>query len=648
MMKTKLIYFFLLIPFVFYKADKVDSVLYLLKGKSETEKVRILTELCWENRNVFPKLSLKYGFTAINKIDKYELAISKSKLYNFIGVVYSHLGELDSSYYFYQKGLFEATKTKDSVQLAYSLNNLGDYYLQSSLYSLALEKFFQSNKLFVKLDDKIGLAYSFNDIGQVYFNQQDYDKALFYYSKSVEIRKKIKDNRGIGKSLTGIASVYEAKKDFAKALEVYKESEQYSRLTNYHKGLIYANLGYSNIYFMMNKPYDALLYNQKALDLSLKINSIPQIISSYNDRAKILLKINNITEAKKILEIASTEAGNAGIINMLADSYRLLKEIAIKEGDYKLALKYTDDYLALKDSIYSSGSVNKIADLQSAYLVQLKESENTILKKEIDSERTKIRFVGVVAFLIALLLFLGISRYKLLRDLNRKLSKEIESKNKLFSIIAHDLNNPVGAISSVSEFLRTDYNDIAEEDKKELVDSIADASKNIQLMIGNLLNWARSQREGIKINKSELNAKELLENIAESYKFLAKKKSIEIIVDVPENLSILADKFVTETILGNLVTNAVKFSSKNNKIILSARINKKSAVLEVQDFGMGMSKDTIDLIINKDKSFTSLGTDKERGIGLGLQIVKELVNLHNSRISIASEVNKGTSFKIEI
>jgi signal transduction histidine kinase len=210
------------------------------------------------------------------------------------------------------------------------------------------------------------------------------------------------------------------------------------------------------------------------------------------------------------------------------------------------------------------------------------------------------------------------------------------------------LNNPVGAISSVSEFLRTDYNDIEEEDKKELVNSIADASKNIQLMIGNLLNWARSQQEGIKINKGELNAKDLLENIAESYKFLAKKKSIEIIVDVPSDLSILADKFVTETILGNLVTNAVKFSPKNNKIILSAKIEKNNAVLEVKDFGMGMTKENIDLIINKDKSFTSLGTDKEKGIGLGLQIVKELVNLHNSKISIASEINKGTSFKIEI
>lgn len=638
----------LLFPLQFIIAENTDSVFTKLKGKTEEEKVRILTDYCWEYRNVYPRLALKYGFAAIQKVDKYDLKIRKSKLYNFIGVVYSHLGKLDSSYYFYQKGLFEATKNQDSVQLAYSLNNLGDYYLQSSLYSTALEKFFESNKMFLKLGDKTGLAYSFNDIGQVYYNQQNYDKALYYFNKAIIIRKELNDDRGIGKSLTGIASVYEAKNDFSRALEVYKESERYSRITKYQKGLIYAYLGYSNIYFKMNKYKEALEFNKEAIKLSAQINSKPQIISSYNDRAKILIKLNNINEAKQILETASTEAGDAGIINMLAISYQLLKEIAIKEGDYKLALKYSDEYMVLQDSIFSSGSVNKIADLQSAYLVQLKESENNLLKKEIDAERTKIKYVGIIGFLIVLLLFLGFSRYKLLQDLNKKLSKEIEAKNKLFSIIAHDLNNPVGAISSVSEFLRTDYNDIEEEDKKELVNSIADASKNIQLMIGNLLNWARSQQEGIKINKGELNAKDLLENIAESYKFLAKKKSIEIIVDVPSNLSILADKFVTETILGNLVTNAVKFSPKNNKIILSAKIEKNNAVLEVKDFGMGMTKENIDLIINKDKSFTSLGTDKEKGIGLGLQIVKELVNLHNSKISIASEINKGTSFKIEI
>ncbi|HPN37151.1 MAG TPA: tetratricopeptide repeat-containing sensor histidine kinase [Melioribacteraceae bacterium] len=647
-MKKFLLYLFLFSPFVLIYAEKADSVLNLLKGKSESEKVKVLTNLCWENRNVNPKLALEYGFTAINKIEKHGLTIPKSKLYNFVGVVYSHLGNLDSSYYFYQKGLFEATKTNDSLQLAYSLNNLGDYYLQSSLYSLALEKFFQSNKLFIKLNDKIGLAYSYNDIGQIFFNQENYDKALLYFNKSITIRKELNDYRGIGKSLTNIAAVYEAKADYKKALEVYSESEKFSNITKYYKGLIYAYLGYSNIYYKLNELNEALDYNKKGLDLSLQINSTPQIIASYNDRAKILLKLTKINEAKQVLEIASSKASKSGLINMLAVSYQLLKEIAIKEGNFKLALQYSDDYTTLKDSIYSAGSVNKIADLQTAYLVQLKESENNLLKREIDAERTKIKYLGIIAFLVALLLFLGVSRYKLLKDLNKKLSKEIEAKNKLFSIIAHDLNNPVGAISSVSEFLRTDYNEIDEEDKKELVESIADASKNIQLMIGNLLNWARSQREGIKINKSDLNVYDLLVNIAESYKFLAKKKSIEIVVEAPKDLNILADKFVTETILGNLVTNAVKFSPKNNKIVLSAIINKNNAVLEVKDFGLGMSQDTIDLIINKDKSFTSLGTDKERGIGLGLQIVKELVSLHNSKITIASELNKGTSFKIEI
>lgn len=647
-MKNRFFYLLLLIPFVFYKANSIDSVLNKLKDKSETEKVKRLTYLCWENRNSLPRFSLECGFEALRKIEKYNLKTPKSQLLNYIGVVYSHIGKLDSSYYFYQQALFESTKLKDSLQLAYSLNNLGDYYLQSSLYSLALEKFFESNKLFIKIGDKVGTAYSYNDIGQLYYYQQDYEKSLYYYNKSLAIRKELKDVRGIGKTLSGIAAVYEAKKDYKKALEIYQESEKNSNAAKYTKGVIYAYLGYSNIYHLLNQSNKALEYSTKALELSKQINSIPQIIASYNDRAKILIKLNRIGEAKENLEIAVKEATNSGLINMLVISYNLLKEVAIKEQNYQLALKYVDDYLALKDSIYNMSSMNKIADLQAAYLVHLKESENILLKKEIEAEKTKLNFIVIVVFLIAIMLFLGISRYRLLRTLNKKLSKEIEAKNKLFSIIAHDLNNPVGAITSVSEFLRTDYNDISEEDKKELVNSIADASKNIQIMIGNLLNWARSQSEGIKIDKSSLNAKELLENVAESYKFLAKKKSIEIIVSADENLSVFADKFVIETILGNLITNAVKFSNKNNKIILAAKLINDKVVLEVKDFGTGMSKEAIDLILNKDKSFTSLGTESEKGIGLGLQIVKELANLHKSKLSIESEVNKGTSFLIEI
>lgn len=648
MINKKVLIFFLIIPFVFSIAVSEDSLLTEIKGKSETEKVEILSNLCWENRNVRPRLSLKYGNMALKKIDKYELKISKSKILNYIGVVYSHLGILDSAYYFYQEALFEATKFKDTLQLAYSINNLGDYFLQSSLYSLALEKFFQSNALFNKLNDKTGLAYSYNDIGQLYFYQKDFDKALEYFQKSLKIRKDQKDYRGISKSLSGLASVYEEQKDYTKALQTYKEVEKYALISNYYKGLVYAYLGYSKIYYLTNHYDKALDYNQKALDLSIKIDLKPQIIACYIEKAKLLIKSGKIIEAKNLLNISSKEAASSGMINLLAESFKLLKEIAVTEGDYKLALKYQDEYSALEDSIFSKSSANKIADLQSAYLVQLKESENNLLKKEIEAEKAKTKYLGIIGLLVVLIFALGISRYRLLKKLNNKLKAEVESKNKLFSIIAHDLNNPVGAITSAAAFLRTDYNEIDESDKKELVDSIADASKNIQLMISNLLNWARQQQEGIKINKKLLNIKELLQNIAESYKFLAKKKGIEIVIEANDDITAFGDKFVIETILGNLITNSVKFSNKNSQIILSAFVNNNKVLLEVKDFGTGIEKEVIELIINKNKTITTLGTEKEKGVGLGLQIVKELVALHDSKLKIDSKVNKGTKFIIEI
>ncbi len=649
MLIKKVIIFFLFIPVIFCFAMSEDSVLTELKGKSEADKVEMLSKLCWENRNVKPRLALNYGNIALHKIEKYELNISKSRLYNYIGVVYSHLGILDSAYHFYQQALFEATKFKDTLQLAYSINNLGDYYLQSSLYSLALEKFFKSNSLFKQLNDKTGLAYSYNDIGQVYFYQKDFDKALENYEKSLKIRKELNDYRGISKSLTGIAAVLEEQKNYTKALQTYEESEKYARISKYYKGIVYSYLGYSKIYYFTNQYDKALKYNQLALELSINIDLKPQILACYIDKAKILIKTGQIDAAKEYLTKSNKEAASSGMINLLADSYKLLKEIAVKEGNYKLALEYQDEYSALEDSIFSKSSANKIADLQSAYLVQLKESENNLLKKEIEAEKVKTRYLGIIGILVVLLLSLGISRYRLLKRLNDKLKAEVESKNKLFSIIAHDLNNPVGAITSAAAFLSTDYNEIEEADKKELVDSIADASKNIQLMISNLLNWARQQQEGIKINKKLLNIKELLENLADSYKFLAKKKSIEIVVDANDDINAFGDKFVIETILGNLITNSVKFSNKNSQIILSANVNKNNKViLEVKDFGTGISKDVIELIVNKNKPITTLGTDKEKGVGLGMQIVKELVSLHDSKLKIESEVNSGTKFIIEI
>ena len=642
------IFFFFLFVFcahnLFYAQNELNTILKSLKNKSGIEQINTLKNLCWDYRSKDPQLAIVLGKKALDKIQEFDIGRSKSEILNFLGVIYGNLGNLDSAYYFYQAAMYVAKEIEDSTQIAYSLNNFGDYYIKSALYSAALEKIFEAYRIFESIDDERGMAYSLNDIGEVYIAQKNFDKALEYFKRSGELRLARKDKRGYAKSLINIASVYNYKYEFDDALKTYERAEYYCEISDYTKGKSWIKAGISDIYLSMGNFNKALENCFAALDTDLIIGNKYGEIISYNKIGLIYFKINKYEEAKKYLFKARDEAKNTGHLDQLMIAYEHLTQLAVIKNDFQLAYRYSVESESIRDSIYSHKDLNKIADLQTAFFVEKKNRENEFLKKDIDHQKTTRNYFFIITILILAAIILVVSKYRAAQKANFMLNELNNSKDKLFSLIAHDLNNPVGAVTSISDFLRTDYDEIDEVEKKTLIDSIADASKDIQNMLNNLLNWARTQHNGIKVNKINLNISILLNSIAVSYKFLAKKKDITIDVIADDNLSIEGDKFILETIIGNLLTNAIKFSDNKTKIIVSAKEDKNNILITVQDFGKGLDNNTIERILKTDTSFTTEGTNREKGIGLGLQICKEFATLHNAELLINKPIKQRKHF----
>ncbi len=631
-----------------FAQPNLDSLLISINHFDDTLKVKYLTNLSFEYRSKNPQMALKYGKKALEIIDRLSTNQNRSETYNFIGVVYGNIGELDSAVYYYRKALTVAEILKDSLQIAYTLNNIGDYYHKTSLYALALEKILQAYDIFEKFKDKEGMAYTLNDMGEIYFKQNHFDRAMEFFKRAEVLRRELNNERGIAKTLINQATVLSSKNQFDEALNIYENVLAIADEIGYTKGKSWVYSGMSLIYRSLERYNLAIEFSKKALEIDLEIDNKYGEIVNYNELGKMYYDLGDYVRSEEYLDLARKEAAKTGHLDQLMIAKRAFTELFTTQNNYKKAYESMLEYEELKDSIFSTETSNHIADLQTAFVEERKNRENQILMKLVDYEKSTQNYLILASILALLAVVFMVSKYKTQKKANELLNELNESKDKFFSVIAHDLKNPFGALMNISELLKSDYNSLSDDERIELVKSLYESSKDINRMLNDLLTWSRSQKGDIKILKDQLNLKELVERAKAPYDLVAKNKNITVKLDIVPKLEVFADKYILEIVIANLLHNAIKFSHTNGLIIINAKEEAGRTHLVVRDFGKGMDKETIRKIMQSAMSITTEGTQQEKGTGLGLKISKEFLQLHESTLSVESEVGKGTAFTVTI
>jgi signal transduction histidine kinase/ligand-binding sensor domain-containing protein len=236
-----------------------------------------------------------------------------------------------------------------------------------------------------------------------------------------------------------------------------------------------------------------------------------------------------------------------------------------------------------------------------------------------------------------------------LERVNIELNELNVTKDKFFSIIAHDIKNPFNTILGYSELLRTNFGKWAEEKKLQIVNTLYSSSKNIYELLENLLQWARSQRGAIDFIPQKYRLSEEINYVIMLLKTTADEKEIEIKFDnFDEDIFVNADIRMLHTILRNLVTNAIKFTKKEGLIQIQTGTDAENAIIKVIDNGVGISQDNLEKIFRIDSQHTTAGTNKERGTGLGLILSKEFVEKHGGKIWAESIEGKGSTVTFTI
>ena len=231
-----------------------------------------------------------------------------------------------------------------------------------------------------------------------------------------------------------------------------------------------------------------------------------------------------------------------------------------------------------------------------------------------------------------------------IKKINDELESATKNKDKFFSIISHDLRSPLSGIMSLLDIIVTDYDTMEEDEKKEILFEAAKTSKSTFTLMENLLEWSRVQTGKMNFEPQNISLTMVLNNLKNLYYQKLKEKSISLNFEFETEFFAYADIQITETILRNLISNAIKFTPEFGTIFISFENIDDQIVVKVKDTGVGMDENQISQLFKIDISYSSIGTAGERGTGLGLILCKELVEKQGGNLWIESELGSGSTF----
>lgn len=540
------------------------------------------------------------------------------------------------------------------------LRGLNEFYLGN--YELAIDIYYQALFLTEESKDSMLIAKVYHNLGMIYDEFEDYDQAIDYFQKSLVFSQSVKDETLIAKTYQNIAISYQNKQDLKTAIEYNKKANEIAVRINDTQILIDVTNNFGTIAYEQKKLDESYAYYVKALELYLSIKDFQGVAMAYNNIALVYLDKKDYEASLSYFMKSLNLATELKMNDFIGDIYGNLTVYYEEIKDYKLAFTYYDKYSTMYDSLVGERKTKMIRQIQAKYQLNSKTKELEELKlknksqlRDIDSAKS----IQVYLFSITLLaLVLMIATVYLLRK-EKNLASELKlktielrnlnvSKDKFFSIVAHDLKNPFNALISYTSVLKSDLEFFSKDELRQIISDLNQASENGFNLLQNLLVWSRSQTNRILIYKTNFILMDVIEQVRALVDLNLITKQQQLVVEVDPKLIVFADKDMISTVLRNLIFNALKFSAKGTEVKLKSTLVGRSVRIDVIDNGIGIAPEAIDSLFLIDKNITTPGTDGETGTGLGLLICHEFIKKNDGVIGVESRLGKGSVFSFTI
>ncbi|MFN2396494.1 MAG: tetratricopeptide repeat protein [Bacteroidales bacterium] len=661
-------------------------------------------KLSWELKSSVPNQALEYANEALTIAERLNRPSKVADALSYIGVIYWQMGDFSMAldYHLEANGIYE--EIQDHKGIARSNTNLGIIFSSQSHYDRALENYFKALTLYEEIDNKEGMAVVLNNIGMVYSHQRDYDIAERYHLQSLELKQSENDPKGMAFSYNNLGRVYQGKNEpekardfYFKALDIRRELADKREIANTTE-----NLGYLS--FLLDEYEEAERYLQEALELYNEVDDKSGLAKTLNSLGKLYHQKGDGVSARNYFNQSLRLAQDIGSNRLVMENYGNISEVLASTGDYQTAYRFQQEYNEIRDSIYNEESRRKIYELQFLYDREQKESEVQLLRKNeqinlLSSQRDRLLrnflIVGVIMVLVSL--FLLYNRFLILRnsnillekqkeeisesnaqlvelnhslmeqkkmyeELNHKLNisnkklKESEknlmeinaTKDKFFSIISHDLRNPFASIVSFSRILKRDILNMSKDELSELALELDKSVLKIDNLLENLLQWSRTQTGKIKYRPEYIALHEIIKDNVNLVLNNARDKNIKLNDSVDDDLAVWADRNMTDTVIRNLLSNALKYTDQGGEIVLSSYVKNHKAYISVKDNGVGIPEENKKKIFQTDSLHSTYGTMDEKGSGLGLLLCKEFVEKQGGEIFFESKKGEGSVFTFSL
>lgn len=591
----------------------------------DTAKVNYIHKLVDSLRERSSRQALFFAIEGKSISDR--LGYKRGSIYMLESISWMHyrnndlLNALEAS----QAALRIAKEINERPVIAKCLVTIAAIYFEERKFDKAIENFKTAAAISAASGNFSTYGRSMNNIGFSFIQLHEYDSARIYSNKSYAVAKEIGDPYIEGFSLRNFGEIATGQKKYQEAIDFYQEGLRLAENSsnNYLKISLQYRLG--GVYNSIHQPRKA----------------IPVL--------------------KQAIAIGETH----GYKDELERALKLIAESFIQLNEYVSAYQYQSQYIKLHDSLETHKKEEQLSVAQAKFDSELKQTQIEVLTREASLQqeaynRQRLFTYSTIGFLILLLILLFflwknnkriLAAKKIVDTRNHEIKQQAmllgasnATKDKLFSIISHDLRSPIGGLKSLMELISR--HGLTQEEFVRVSQSLRKNIDSVYDDLDNLLQWAQTQLNGMRSQKEIFSLYELTNDKLHLFEEVAKSKGVTLCNAVEENFMLFADKNQIGLVIRNLIANAVKFSSMGGSIDIVAKREKNIVTIDVVDGGVGISALDMEKLFKTDTHFTKRGTQNEKGIGLGLILTKEFVEANGGSISVRSEVGRGSTFSI--
>ena len=615
-----------------YSGTRTDSLINLLSTKSGTGKVDLLLEISQSRWFISFEESMDYATTAYQLAIELNYPEGKADALNRIGNVHYFLRNHSNVIDNYNMALEIADSLNDFRRMGVYLNNIGLLYRELQQYDSSEVYLLRALRAKEEFGDKELISSTLNNLGHLYSDIGRYNLSLEYFVRQLDILEESRELRTLAIVHRQTGEVFYRQKRYNESIRHYKSSLSYAAEMPDSFLIAFAHNLIGQSLLAMDEPDPAIERINKSMDLAASIPSESLIRNNYN----------------------------------------LLYQYHKKTGDHKTAYDYLVRYSSLKDSLRNQDMADQIKQLEGIFetgkqnnRIELLQKENQIQNMQLNrQENLKISLIALVIILLVFKLIIAY-RFRTIKQTNRLLKQKIgelektndklrisslaleqlnATKNRFFSIIAHDLKNPFNALLGFSEMIASKFNQLKEEEIREYISIVHQSSQNLYKLLENLLKWSAAQTGTMHYLPEQFDLISLIHSEINFYRMSAGRKQISISAKLPDEMIVNSDKLLLSSVLRNLIDNAVKFTPKGGSIEITALDKNGEVIVEVSDTGIGIPYDIQKKLFIIDGDICRKGTNNEEGGGLGLILCKELIEKAGGRISLKSEPGKGSTF----